>query len=216
MEKQHGGCSTIVARIRSQMDKIGINARELADKASVGKSFVYDILSGKSSNPTSKKLMAIAEVLQVPLAYLVGSDDGLYDVTSGGVLPVYYLTECEELVDKNNSTQCSRFYMPAHTKLPFNVENLRFYDVKGDSMSPTLVGQDVVLVDISDKVAHPAGVFAIRDSMGILIRRLEYIRGSQNIMLHVVCDNKKYSSYECRVDDIKVLGRVVWYARALW
>ncbi|MCU7611795.1 ECH_1013 family putative transcriptional regulator [Anaplasma capra] len=213
---EQSGCSTIVARIRSQMDRIGINARELADKASVGKSFVYDILSGKSSNPTSKKLMAIAEVLQVPLAYLVGSDDGLYDVTSGGVLPVYYLAESDDEGGRSNGMQCSRFYMPAHTKLPFSVENLRFYDVRGDSMSPTLVGQDVVLVDVSDKVAHPAGVFAIRDSMGILIRRLEYIRDSQNIRLHVVCDNKKYSSYECPVDDIRVLGRVVWYARALW
>ncbi|ABD43247.1 ECH_1013 family putative transcriptional regulator [Anaplasma phagocytophilum] len=210
--EEHGGCSSIVAsRIRSQMDKIGVNARELAEKASVGKSFVYDILSGKSSNPTSKKLMAIAEVLQVPLAYLVGSDDGLCEVASGGISPISYLED--EGVD--GSIKYEKFYVPANTKLPFHTEHLRFYDVKGDSMSPTLFGQDIVLVDISDKVAHPAGVFAIKDSIGILIRRLEYIRDSSKIVLHVVCDNKKYSSYECAVEDIEILGRVIWYARAL-
>ncbi|MDB1135530.1 LexA family transcriptional regulator [Candidatus Anaplasma sp. TIGMIC] len=211
MEK-HSSRSSIVARIRSQMDKIGINARELAEKASVGKSFVYDILSGKSSNPTSKKLMAIAEVLQVPLAYLVGSDDGMCEVAAGGITPISYLEESEE---EDGIARHDRFYVPTNAKLPFGVENLRFYDVKGDSMSPTLLGQDVVLVDMSDKVAHPAGVFAIRDSIGILIRRLEYMRDSSKIVLHVVCDNKKYSSYECAVEDIEILGRIIWYARAL-
>ena len=213
MEK-HGSCSSIVARIRSQMDKIGINARELAEKASVGKSFVYDILSGKSSNPTSKKLMAIAEVLQVPLAYLVGSDDGLCEVTSGGVVPITHLEACTN-DNEQSATKYDRFYVPNNSRLPFNTGFLRFYDVKGDSMSPTLFGQDIVLVDISDKVAHPAGVFAIKDSIGILIRRLEYIRDSSQIVLHVVCDNKKYSSYECGVEDIEILGRIIWYARAL-
>ena len=210
-----GGCSSIVARIRSQMDRIGINARELAEKASVGKSFVYDILSGKSSNPTSKKLMAIAEVLQVPLAYLVGNDDGLCDVAYGGMSAVSYLEEDED-GQHDNKSKHAKFYVHAGENLPFNIKNLRFYDVRGDSMSPTLVGQDVVLVDISDKVAHPAGVFVIQDSMGMLIRRLEYVRENGDIVLHVVCDNKKYSSYECTVDDIKILGRVIWYARALW
>ena len=214
MEK-HGSCSGIVARIRSQMDKIGINARELAERASVGKSFVYDILSGKSSNPTSKKLMAIAEVLQVPLAYLVGSDEGLCQVAFGGVVPISYLGESSGSENGKSDDRCDRFYVPTNARFPFNVEGLRFYDVKGDSMSPTLFGQDIVLVDTSDKVAHPAGVFAVRDSIGILIRRLEYMRDNSKIVLHVVCDNKKYSSYECSIEDIEILGRVVWYARAL-
>ncbi|KJV69512.1 ECH_1013 family putative transcriptional regulator [Candidatus Neoehrlichia procyonis] len=210
--ERHDNHGTIVTKIKLQMDKMGINARELADRASVGKSFVYDILSGKSTNPTSKKLMAIAKVLKVPLSYLISSDNCTYDMSGNDIFPIHHLDVQNSLSEHSNNF---KFYLPADIKLPLDIKNLRFYHVKGDSMWPTLVNQDIVLVDTGDKIAHPVGIFTIIDSVGISIRRLEYVKDNQKIRLRIVCDNKQYSSYESDLEDVKVLGRVVWYARAL-
>ncbi|CEI84915.1 LexA family transcriptional regulator [Ehrlichia minasensis] len=204
--------SMIVTRMKYQMDKMGINARELAHKADVGKSFVYDILSGKSTNPTSKKLMAIAKVLNVSLSYLISDDNYTYGQGNMNILPVYDL-ELEN--GKVSSSGDVNLYLSSNINLTSNMKNLRVYYVKGDSMIPTLMNQDIVLVDIGDKIPHPAGLFVIVDTVGVSIRRLEYLKENQKIKLHVVSDNKKYSSYECHLEDMEILGRVIWYARSL-
>ncbi|QGR02854.1 LexA family transcriptional regulator [Ehrlichia ruminantium] len=202
----------IVTRMKHQMDKMGINARELAHRAEVGKSFVYDILSGKSTNPTSKKLMAIAKVLNVSLSYLISDDTYICGQGNTNILPVYNL-ELEN--GKISSSGDVNLYLSSNINLTPNMKDLRIYYVKGDSMIPTLMNQDIVLVDISDKIPHPAGLFVIVDSVGISIRRLEYLKDSQKIKLHVVSDNKKYSSYECHLEDMEILGRIIWYARSV-
>ena len=46
----------LIERLRIAMERAQVNARELAETAEVGRSFVYDVLSGKSLNPTTHKL----------------------------------------------------------------------------------------------------------------------------------------------------------------
>ena len=65
----------LIIRLKEEMEKSNINALELAEKAGVGATFVYDILKGKSKNPTSKKLLSIAEALNVSLSYITCETD---------------------------------------------------------------------------------------------------------------------------------------------
>lgn len=50
----------------------GINARNLAMAAKTGRSFVYDILSGKSADPTITRLRRIAVALETTVEELMG------------------------------------------------------------------------------------------------------------------------------------------------
>lgn len=198
-------------RLKFQMERIGISPRELSDKASVGKSFVYDILSGKTRNPTAKKLMAIAEVLGVHLSYLLRNEDNFCEAEDSitSISPIYYL----EFINGELLSNRAVFYLPVHSKFTMNIKNLRVYNMQGDSMAPTLLNQDFLLINIIDKTPHPVGLFAIVDEIGISIKRIKYVTDNEkNIKLHIISDNKNYSSYSCDVNDIEILGRVTGYA----
>ncbi|KAI8088923.1 uncharacterized protein BX664DRAFT_385502 [Halteromyces radiatus] len=67
-------------KIKKLMIRKGMNARMLASQADVGRSFVYDVLNGKAVNPSSKKLQAITNVLDVSLSYLINCENNLEGV----------------------------------------------------------------------------------------------------------------------------------------
>ena len=67
--------SALAKRLKIEMDRKDLNARELAELAGLGSSLAYDILSGKSTNPTTKKLSAVAKVLGVSVLYLMHGEE---------------------------------------------------------------------------------------------------------------------------------------------
>ena len=62
-------------RLKLEMKKRNISSAQLAKRADVKISFIYDVISGKSANPSTVKLARVAEGLGVSLAELVGSGD---------------------------------------------------------------------------------------------------------------------------------------------
>lgn len=109
----------------------------------------------------------------------------------------------------------------ADTELP--VGNLRFsarwlkaqgldpamlsvIEVEGDSMEPTLRDGDEILVD---RTARPlrAGIHVIRLDDVLLVKRLE--PGSAGT-LRVISDNPAYPGAERTVQEVGIVGRVVW------
>ena len=65
--------SMIRDRLRESMDARNMNCIQLANAAGVRTSFLYDILSGKSVNPSVVHLSKVATALQVNLSYLAGA-----------------------------------------------------------------------------------------------------------------------------------------------
>lgn len=53
--------------------------------------------------------------------------------------------------------------------------NLRIITIDGDSMEPLLASGDRVLVDTSQRVPAPPGIFVIWDGLGIVAKRIEHI-----------------------------------------
>src|ERR1019366_2338427 len=62
-------------RLKLEMKKREMTSAELAKRADVKTSFIYDIISGKSANPSTVKLARVAESLGVSLASLVGNGE---------------------------------------------------------------------------------------------------------------------------------------------
>jgi len=88
--------------------------------------------------------------------------------------------------------------------------NVIMMDVEGDSMSPSLNHGDTVLIDIGRTDIGQGGIFAIAVGDVIQIKKLELMpRGK----VHVISDNETYADYTADLEDIRVIGKQIWFGR---
>src|ERR1700690_1755259 len=71
-------------RLKYEMKKRGVTSTELAKRADVKTSFIYDVISGKSANPSTVRLARVAEALGANLADLAGSANNQNHKSPGG------------------------------------------------------------------------------------------------------------------------------------
>lgn len=91
-------------------------------------------------------------------------------------------------------------------------QNMSLIKVKGDSMEPTLLPGDLVLVDHSKNAVVRGGIYAVALDHEIMIKRLQPLPAGKVL---VISDNKQYTSIETNPQDIHVNGQVLWYAREI-
>lgn len=85
-------------------------------------------------------------------------------------------------------------------------------EVKGDSMQPTLIDGDTILVDHARRsIAPRGGVYAIRLDGMLSVKRLRTI-GRE---VEVASDNRDYATVVRAAEAVEVIGRVVWIGRSL-
>lgn len=86
-------------------------------------------------------------------------------------------------------------------------------ETQGDSMAPTLLSGDRVLVDTGHKVPSPDGIYALRDPYGyIVVKRLQTMRGGK---IRVISDNKAHEPEDFGAEEIAIVGRVLWALKRL-
>jgi len=61
----------------------------------------------------------------------------------------------------------------------------------------------------------PPGIFILDDGVGLVAKRLEIIPNTNPQMLRIASQNSAYSNYQRRIDEVHIIGRVVWFARRL-
>ena len=84
---------------------------------------------------------------------------------------------------------------------------------EGDSMQPEFFGGDQILVDTRRKSLAQPGSFCLWDGDGHVIKKLEKIPGTEPLRVRVISLNSTYSTHERLVDEINLVGRVIWYGR---
>lgn len=84
---------------------------------------------------------------------------------------------------------------------------------EGNSMEPEFRGGDQILVDTRRKSLAQPGAFCLWDGDGHVIKFLEKIPGSTPAKVRVVSANTIYDAHERLVDEINLVGRVVWFGR---
>lgn len=93
-----------------------------------------------------------------------------------------------------------------------NAKDMVLIKVSGDSMEPTLLNGDLVLVDRGRNYLEPqGGVYAIALDDVIMIKRVQPI-GDR---VRIISDNKMYEPFEVSADQVKINGKVIWFAREL-
>lgn len=93
-----------------------------------------------------------------------------------------------------------------------NPDNMSLIKVLGDSMEPTLLSGDLVLVDHSrTNVSVPGGIYAISIDHEIMIKRIQVLFHEGK--LKIISDNRKYEPMDIEAEKVRINGKVIWYAR---
>jgi len=92
-------------------------------------------------------------------------------------------------------------------------KNAVLVHVTGNSMAPTIIEDDVVMLDTGRRHVYDGKVYALRMDNTVMVKRLA-LRPADRIL--IMSDNKEeYEPYEADRKDIQVLGQIVWFARTL-
>ncbi|MGU3399255.1 helix-turn-helix transcriptional regulator [Brucellaceae bacterium D45D] len=81
------------------------------------------------------------------------------------------------------------------------------WEVRGDSMEPTLRGGSVVFVDTTQNTLPPDDLYAIDYGDGLMVKRIKLIPRSGK--LAIISDNEKYGVDELGRDQVAIYGRIV-------
>ena len=92
---------------------------------------------------------------------------------------------------------------------------LKLLSVSGDSMSPTLEDGDLLMIDTGRLMPSPPGIFILDDGVGLVAKRVDAIPNTMPPQLRLSSDNPAYSNYQRRLDEVHIVGRVVWFARTI-
>ncbi len=215
-------------RLRARCKQFGMNAAQVAELAGLNRSFVYDIMRGKSENPNLEKLDRLAQTLKVERNWLLhgigdvegeppiveNPDDVFVAIPHAAVRPSM---GGGSMVDLEPAPGRPYHFQKSWIKngLRSNPSDLRIMHVEGDSMMPTLQDGDIVLVDTGRKIPTPPGIFVLNDGMGLVAKRLEHIPNSDPARVNIVSDNNRYAPYERLVDEMNIIGRIRWFAREI-
>ena len=215
--------SLISNRLKEQISTRGISALELARRANVKPSFIYDILHGKSVNPSPIKLTRVAEALGTNIAQLIGSNETSFPAPPSSEYVVISTVLVENKQEKNNVVTVDQQGEPYYfrqswitDRLGAQPDNLRMLFVHDDSMAPTLCEGDMALLDITKTSPSPPGIFVIFDGHSLVTKRLEsLVDDTSTATIRISSDNTRYESYERSAGDLQIIGRVVWFAREM-
>ena len=219
--------TSLAARLRARCEQLSLHAGQVAELAEVNRSFVYDIMRGRSEHPNLERLDRVAQVLKVERRWLlhglgevegdspiiedpdqtfvaIPSVDVSASMGGGNVID-------EELHGKPYHFQRSwiRYKLRAKPADP------RIMHVEGDSMLPTLHHGDIVLVDLARRAPTPPGIFVLHDGMGLVAKRLDHIPNSEPPRVRIISDNPLYSPYEGTAEEVNIIGRIRWYGREI-
>jgi hypothetical protein len=95
-------------------------------------------------------------------------------------------------------------------QLHTSADQLLVIEANGDSMAPTIMSGDRVIVDTGHKTPTPDGLFAIRDTFaGIVVKRLQLLRSAQPPRVKIISDNPKHATEELLLTELEVVGKVL-------
>ena len=97
-----------------------------------------------------------------------------------------------------------------NNQLNTSAKQLVVVEAEGDSMAPTIMSGEKVIVDTGHKTPSPDGLYAIRDSFdNVIIRRLQLLRAAHPSQVKIISDNPKHAAEEVSLTDVEVAGKAL-------
>lgn len=153
---------------------------------------------------------ANVETVAIPKPVVMLSDDTVEIVSLDLSLSMGPGTLIEDFVE-SEPVKMDLGLVQSITRTPS--DRLRLVKGVGDSMEPTLRPHDRIMVDINDRqLTRINGIYWIDYFGSHGIKRLRPA-GKGRVM--VISDNPAVESYEVGADELRIEGRVIWFAREL-
>lgn len=187
--------------------KNSMTLEELGNKVGVGKSTVRKWENGMIANMKRDKILKVAEALNTTPAYLMGWDEAKEDPKKKGVkIPVLGrvaagvpIEMIEDVLDYEEITED----MAKHGEY-FALK------IQGDSMTPRIWNNDVVIVRQQDDAENGDIVIAAINGDDAVCKRLQkYNDGIALISLNPVYDPIYLKKDEIDEKPVRILGKVV-------
>ncbi|MDX2236640.1 MAG: LexA family transcriptional regulator [Hyphomonadaceae bacterium] len=166
----------------------------------------YEVDTPAGGLPVAAAKRDAREASRVGGAFLMVPEYDVRAAAGGGTIP-----EREEV---RSLWPFSRSTMNA---LRLDGRDLAIVEVVGDSMAPTLISGDKVMVDLADHRVGVPGLFAIWDGDGLVVKRVErmWARPESPQRLKLISDNTAHTPYEVDLQWVHIVGRVVLLVRRL-
>lgn len=234
----HGGMSENTAidklrvRLGTAMEQRGANAKGLAKSAGLGETVVRDIMKANTKDIQLGTIEKLARALDVPISFLVPGDatgaqlrpvmksdhppiisahagDGAialrhvdisYAMGAGSNFEDYP-DEMPVLFDPG--------FLRSLTQAP--PEMLFVAEGDGDSMFPTMINGDQVIIDRTQRhLTMQDRIWALSVHGAAMIKRLRTIGPNR---VRIMSDNTTIPPDEVDADDVFIAGRVIWIGR---
>jgi transcriptional regulator with XRE-family HTH domain len=83
-------------------------------------------------------------------------------------------------------------------------------ETNGDSMAPTVMSGERVVIDTGHRTPTPDGLYAIRDTFeSIVVKRLQVLRATRPARVKIISDNPNHPSEEMPLVELEVVGKVL-------
>jgi len=205
------------SRIERAISEHGLTMKAVSLKAGKGETFVRDMLK-RDRTPSADNLAAIENAIEAMSQPSPSRSSNLVQIPdlaifggmgTGGELDVY--------TDANNGDVLDPEQIRGYWSLPDYMtrglgalKNIYAWEVRGDSMEPTLPGGSVVFVDTSQSSPPPDDIYAINYGDGLMVKRLKLVPRSDRVS--VISDNERYGADDLLRTDVHIWGRVVgWF-----
>lgn len=119
------------------------------------------------------------------------------------------------LSDRSQPEDHDSWMMPARlleSRTQSPPEQIRIFTVRDGSMEPDFMVGSQVLVDLSDTVPSPPGVFVMTDGIGYVLRQCDVIPGENPLQINV--SSRSGASFRLSMEKAGIIGRVI--ARLEW
>ncbi len=228
-------------RIEQVCNLVG-GKKALADMLGMHDVQIHKYISGKNL-PSVKVIHDIAKVANVSIAWLASGEgpmkkDELENPDWKGRVarPLRAVGDVEERIDPDDfyyvpmvqvelsaghgafvhSEGLEDYYafrkdwLRAKARNPRQVVLMR---VVGDSMEPTLLPNDTVMIDLLRRKVYDGCIYAIRLDDLVMIKTLQTRPGDE---LLIISDNKEeYPAITAKKKDVHIIGQIIWFAREL-
>ncbi len=95
-------------------------------------------------------------------------------------------------------------------QLQTSAKQLVVVEAEGESMAPTIMSGERVIVDTANRTPSTDGLYAIRDSSeNVIIRRLQLLRAARPPRVKIISDNPKHATEEAALDEIEIVGKAL-------
>lgn len=222
---------TVVNKVlRELMQVKGVNQRELSEATKVPQPTISRILSRKILEPTEPQIKALADFFGITPGQLRGYDPLPTDVLAvkisddveveapkyDAVLMLSVNGSCGSgsVVDHEEVDKSLMFPRELLKSKGATAEHCRVIIASGDSMSPTILDGDSVLVDLSSTEPQDGNMYAFRRTdQTVSIKRLTQSITGEWTLSSDNPDKRMYKDEPCSsasLHELPIIGRVIW------